>query len=45
MDNDYVRNDLTFMSGSGGDIEIPSVFVDYETGVTLKVTNKITTQK
>ncbi len=39
MDNQYHHNKRVFMSndGSGDDIKIPSVFVDYDTGITLKV--------
>jgi len=38
MDNQYHHNKRVFMSndGSGDDIKIPSVFVDYDTGITLK---------
>ena len=39
MDNQYRHNKRVFMAndGSGDDITIPSVFVDYDTGMTLKV--------
>ena len=39
MDNQYHHNKRVFMAndGSGDDIKIPSVFVDYDTGMTLKV--------
>lgn len=39
MDNQYHKNKRVFMAndGSGDDIKIPSVFVDYDTGMTLKV--------
>ena len=39
MDNQYHDNKRVFMvnDGSGDDITIPSVFVDYDTGMTLKV--------
>jgi len=38
MDNQYHHNKRVFMAndGSGDDIKIPSVFVDYDTGVMLK---------
>merc|ERR1712032_1288421 len=38
MDNQYHHNKRVFMAndGSGDDIKIPSVFVDYDTGMTLK---------
>ena len=39
MDNQYHHNKRVYMAndGSGDDITIPSVFVDYDTGMTLKV--------
>ena len=39
MNNDYQSKKTVYMGndGSGDDIKIPSVFVDYETGIALKV--------
>ena len=39
MNNDYKSKKTVYMGndGSGDDIKIPSVFVDYETGITLQV--------
>ena len=39
MDSIYQNSKIIHMGddGSGDDIKIPSVFVDYETGITLKV--------
>ena len=39
MENDYKHNKIVFMGGdaSGDAIKIPSVFVNYETGITLQV--------
>ena len=39
MNNDYQSKKTVYMGndGSGDDIKIPSMFVDYETGIALKV--------
>ena len=47
MDNQYDHYKKVFMAndGSGDDIKIPSVFVDYEIGMTLKVWKSLCKQK
>jgi len=42
MDNDYQHNKIVFMGndGTGDDIKIPSVFVNYETGIALQAAMK-----
>ena len=47
MDNQYHHNKRVFMAndGSGDDIKIPSVFVDYDTGMALKVWKLLRKQK